>query len=101
MPSLVESLAPTPAVPALAYFDAGTFEEALPNARALYTNAERCARCRNLLAHRFDRLGSTLFHDEDPRVLARAFDAEDRDGCTVRLLAACVILFGRDRERLH
>jgi hypothetical protein len=87
--------------PALAYFAAASFEDARPLARSIFQNAATCARCRNLLAHRFDRLGSTLFRDEDPRMLARAFDAADRDACTVRLLAACVVLFGREREGLH
>ena len=84
-------------VPALAYLDAMTLEEALPQARTIYANAERCSVCRSLLAHRFERLGSTLFRDEDPRMLARAFSAADRDGCTLRLLAACIVLFGRER----
>jgi hypothetical protein len=87
--------------PALAYFEAASFDEAMASARALYRNAKRCRRCANLLGHRFERLGSHLFRDDDPRMLARAFDAADRDGCTVRLLAACIVLFGRERVRLH
>jgi hypothetical protein len=93
--------APRSPHPALQYFEASTFEEAAPAARALYASVDHCPRCHSLLAHRFERLGSTLFHDEDPRALARAFDAADRDGCTVRLLAACIVLFGRDRVSLH
>ncbi len=92
--------APRSTAPALRYFDAATFAEAAPAARALYASVESCPRCHNLLSHRFERLGSTLFRDDDPRVLARAFDPADRDGCTVRLLAACIVLFGRDRERV-
>jgi hypothetical protein len=87
--------------PALAYFAGASFVEARPLARTIYQNASACPRCRRLLEHRFERLGSTLFRDEDPRALARAFDAADRDACTVRLLAACVVLFGRDREGLY
>jgi hypothetical protein len=93
--------APRSTAPALKYFAAATFEEAATAARALYASVEACPRCHNLLAHRFERLGSRLFRDDDPRMLARAFDAADRDGCTVRLLAACIVLFGRDRESLH
>jgi hypothetical protein len=87
--------------PALKYFESATFEDAAAPARALYASADHCPRCRNLLAHRFERLGSALFRDEDPRSLARAFDSADRDGCTVRLLAACIVLFGRERVPLH
>lgn len=97
--------APSPSAdshaPALRYFESASFEEATPPARALYASAEHCPRCRSLLSHRFERLGSALFRDEDPRALARAFAAADRDGCTVRLLAACIVLFGREREPLH
>ena len=89
------------AAPALKYFEAATFDEAAPLARSLYASADHCPRCRSLLAHRFERLGSSLFRDEDPRSLASAFDSADRDGCTVRLLAACIILFGRERVPLH
>jgi hypothetical protein len=93
---------PAPAhLPALRYFDASTIEEAIPAARALHAASAECPRCRNLLAHRFDRIGSTLFHDDDPRELVRAFAWTDRDGCSVRLLAACIVLFGRERESLR
>jgi hypothetical protein len=87
--------------PALRHFAVATFEEAAPLARAIYDSAARCPRCRRVLAHLFDRLGSTIFRDDDPRSLARAFDAADRDACTVRLLAACIVMYGRDRVRLH
>jgi hypothetical protein len=52
-----------------------------------------------VIEQRFDRLGSTLFRDDDPYELARCFDGAD--ACTVRLLAACIVLFGRDRESVH
>jgi len=35
----------------------------------------------------------------DPRELACCFDAAD--ACTLRLLAACIVLFGRPRETVH
>jgi hypothetical protein len=100
-PSPLEITMPSRSTAVLSHFDAVTFDEAKPFARAVYARARACARCSSLLAHRFDRLGSTLFRDEDPRVLARAFDAADRDACTVRLLAACIVLFGRSRVKLH
>ena len=87
--------------PALTYFAAATFDEATRAARVVYLSARDCRRCQRVLAQRFDRLGSTLFRDDDPRKLAASFDRADRDACTVRLLAACIVLFGRDRETLH
>lgn len=91
------AVAEVPPAPALAYFDARSFDDAAPLARALVAAARACPRCRNLLAHRFERLGSTLFRDEDPAQLLHAFDLDDRDGSSLRLLAACVVLYGRDR----
>ncbi len=87
--------------PALRYFESSTFDEARDAACTVYAGVQSCLRCRRVLALRFDRLGSTLFRDDDPRSLVRAFDAADRDGCTIRLLAACVVLFGRDRMSVH
>ena len=85
--------------PALRYFEAATFDEATSLARAVYSGAARCVRCRRVLEQRFDRLGSTLFRDDDPHELARCFDVDDV--CTLRLFAACIVLFGRDRESVH
>jgi len=87
------------AVPALRHFEAATFEEAKSLACAVYFDARHCARCRRVLEERFDRLGSTLFHDDDPHELARCF--EGADACTVRLFAACIVLFARNRESVH
>ena len=86
--------------PALPYFGSATFDEAKLPTRTVCLGARRCARCRRVLAG-VDRLGSALFRDDDPRKLARLFDPADRDGCTVRLLAACIVLFGRSRDRLQ
>jgi hypothetical protein len=85
--------------PALRYFDVTTHGAATRLALAAYLDARRCARCRRILAESFERLGSTLFSDDDPRELARCFDGAD--ACTVRLLAACIVLFGRPREGVH
>jgi len=87
--------------PALRYFKATTFDEAIPVARAVYAGARDCVRCRRVLARRYDCLGSTLFRDDDPYELARSFDVADGDVCTVRMLAACIVLFARDRESVH
>jgi len=85
--------------PALRCLDAPRLGVAKRLALAAYQDALHCERCRRVLAERFDRLGSTLFSDDDPRELAACFDAPD--ACTVRLLAACIVLFGRSRESVH
>ncbi|QSQ11800.1 hypothetical protein [Myxococcus landrumensis] len=59
--------------------------------------ARRCSCCRGLLEHLYDRLGSTLFLDDDPEQLARAFEDDERDRFTPRVLAACIVLAGRAR----
>ena len=87
--------------PALRYFNAATFDEAIPLAHAVYAGARDCLRCRRALSLRFDCLGSTLFRDDDPYELARCFDAAEGDMCTARMLAACIVLFARDRESVH
>ncbi|MBZ4414651.1 hypothetical protein K8640_41190 [Myxococcus sp. XM-1-1-1] len=71
--------------------------EARGRAEHALKGARRCSCCRGLLEHLHDRLGSTLFLDDDPEQLARAFDAEERDGFTARVLAACIVLSGRER----
>lgn len=65
-------------------------------ARAL-EKAWRCTCCRGLLAHVFERVGSTLFLDDDPEVLAQAFDDSERDRFSARVLAACIVMVGRER----
>jgi hypothetical protein len=82
---------------ALRYFHAKTFREAAVAARAHLRNAENCPRCSHALANLHDRLGSTLFRDDDPRALIAAFDPEERNSCTLQILAACIVLNGRDR----
>jgi hypothetical protein len=56
-----------------------------------------CDRCRGLLGHFFDRLGSTLFLDDDPDVLAQAFDPRECDRDGPRVIAARIVLTGRER----
>jgi len=87
--------------PVLRYFEAATFDEAMPLARAVYAGARHCVCCRRVLARQYDCLGSTLFRDDDPYELASSFDVADGDVCTVRMLAACIVLFARDRESVH
>src|SRR5467141_3289234 len=56
--------------PVLRYFEAATFDEAMPLARAVYAGARHCVCCRRVLARQYDCLGSTLFRDDDPYELA-------------------------------
>lgn len=62
--------------------------------------ARHCPCCKTLLAHLTDRLGSVLFADDDPDRLAALFSPEERDEFTPRLLAACILLYGRPRVEL-
>lgn len=71
--------------------------EARARAEHALKGARRCSCCRGVLAHVYDRLGSTLFLDDDPEQLARAFDDDERDAFTARVLAACIVLSGRER----
>ncbi|NTX05714.1 hypothetical protein [Myxococcus sp. CA040A] len=71
--------------------------EARVRAEHALDGARRCPCCRGLLEHVYDRLGSTLFLDDDPELLARAFDDDERDAFTARVLAACIVLSGRER----
>jgi len=59
--------------------------------------ARRCTCCRDMLEHLYERVGSTLFLDDDPEQLAQSFEDGERDGFTARVLAACIVLSGRER----
>jgi hypothetical protein len=72
-------------------------EEARRHARSVLKVASRWDHSRALLSHLFDRLGSTLFVDDDPEELVLAFEPDERDSLSTRTLAACVVLFGRER----
>lgn len=71
--------------------------EARTRAEHALKDARRCSCCKGVLEHVYDRLGSTLFLDDDPEQLARAFDDDERDAFTARVLAACIVLSGRER----
>lgn len=82
-------------------FDCATIAEARPLAEAFLTRVSTtCSRCARVLSQLADRVGSTLFYDDDPRALAQLFDLADRDACTLRLLAACIVCHGRARVSL-
>ena len=66
-------------------------------ASKVLSDALCCPRCQKLLGHVFDKLGSTLFLDDDPAALECAFDPSERDAFAARVLAACIVLSGRPR----
>jgi hypothetical protein len=71
--------------------------DARREARHVLERARRCTCCTSLLSHLYERLGSTLFLDDDPMALARAFEDAERDSDSARVLAACIVLSGRAR----
>jgi hypothetical protein len=82
---------------ALHALGASTLREAQLRADGELQRARACACCSRLLAHLHERVGSTLYLDDDPGDLARAFDPHDCDAFARRVLAACIVLFGRER----
>jgi hypothetical protein len=71
--------------------------EARRRAEHVLAKAERCQRCTSLLNHVFDCLGSTLFLDDDPHVLIGAFKPTECDQFSEQVLAAIIVLKGRNR----
>lgn len=82
---------------AVRLLDARGLADARHRAEHVLESARRCSCCSSLLAHLFDRLGSTLFLDDDPVALSRAFEEAERDSDSARVLAACIVLSGRER----
>ena len=80
------------------YFHATTLWQAQREARTFLREAAACARCCHGLAQMHERLGSTFFHDDDPRVLLRCFEPEDRNPCVLQILAAYIAVHGRKRK---
>lgn len=82
---------------ALQLLGSKSLTDARRRASKVLSDAMRCPRCQQLLGHVFDRLGSTLFLDDDPRALECAFEPGERDAFAARVLAACIVLSGRQR----
>ncbi len=82
---------------ALLLLDSKSLGDARRHASKVLSDALRCPRCQKLLGHVFDRLGSTLFLDDDPALLECAFESSERDEFSPRVLAACIVLSGRPR----
>ena len=71
--------------------------DARREARHVLERARGCTCCASLLSHLYERVGSTLFLDDDPEALSRAFEDAERDSDSSRVLAACIVLSGRER----
>jgi hypothetical protein len=82
---------------ALEVLGVSSLGQARRRATQVLSDALRCPCCQGLLAHLFDRVGSTLFLDDDPSALACAFEPNERDDSAMRVLAACIVLSGRPR----
>lgn len=74
-----------------------SLRDARRRADKVLEDAKRCQRCRNLLDHVFECLGSTLFIDDDPHELLSAFKPTERDQFSEQVLAALIVLNGRPR----
>jgi hypothetical protein len=82
---------------ALNFLSAASLAQARHRARQVLSRAKDCQRCRTLLDRVFDCLGSTLFIDDDPHVLIRAFRPTECDQFGEQVLAALIVLRGRTR----
>lgn len=84
-------------MPALRVLAARDLDEGRRRARELLRAARPCRCCKTATAHVFDRIGSTLFYDDDPAKLREAFDPEERERFTPEILAAAILVHGRAR----
>jgi hypothetical protein len=90
---------PPRCVKALNALHVASMSEARRRADRVLTKARRCPCCSSLLSHVFDRVGSTLFIDDDPRALKSAFTPTECDSFSEQVLAALIVLQGRQRTR--
>jgi hypothetical protein len=86
-----------PSLKAMRLLEASNLNEARAHAAVVLERARQCRRCRSLLSHVFDRLGSTLFLDDDPEALALAFDPDECDPFAPTVIAAFIAVAGRKR----
>lgn len=87
-----------PPLPCLKALCVASFSVARRRADGVLAKARRCPRCRALLAHVFECVGSTLFLDDDPHALIGSFQPAERDQFSERVLAALIVLQGRPRS---
>jgi hypothetical protein len=88
-----------PPLPCFKALSAASLTRARRRAGRVLENAKRCQRCRTLLAHVFDCVGSTLFLDDDPHALISSFKPTLCDQFSEQVLAALIVLQGRPRTR--
>jgi hypothetical protein len=86
---------------ALIVLGADTFSEAVASARREIDRGPFCRCCVSAHVHLTRFVGSTLFLDDDPRQLQLAIPPEERLKWTPRVLAACIVLYGRARVELR
>ena len=85
---------------ALAALDARTATEARAEAERELARARPCGCCVGPRAHLATHVGSILFLDDDPAELQRAIPRAEHAWWTRRLVAACIVLYGRPRLTL-
>lgn len=85
--------------PALRFFPARTLEQARGAALPLLGGPPACVCCPDVLGHVRCRIGSTLFLDDDPQQLWSMFPVLERERFSPELLAACILVVGRERTR--
>jgi len=88
---------PHPRSKALATLASRSPDEARLDAERELARAQPCGCCLTLRIHLTKYIGSTLFTDDDPAALQRAIPRHEHRRWTQRLLAACVVLWGRPR----
>jgi hypothetical protein len=81
----------------LAALGAATLTDARRTAKRELRLASPCGCCTSARAHLARYVGSTLFLDDRPDQLHQALPSEEREHFPLRLIAACIVLYGRAR----
>jgi hypothetical protein len=89
-----------PPLKALATLGASSPSQARADAERELARARPCRCCLTPRIHLTKYVGSTLFLDDDPAELQRAIPRAEHSSWTQRLVAACIILYGRPRLTL-
>jgi hypothetical protein len=88
---------PSKACAALGADDAA---EARLEAERELARGPRCRCCLTPRVHLSRFVGSTLFADDDPATLLQAIPRDAREQFDTRLIAACIVVYGRARVTL-
>jgi hypothetical protein len=97
---LVGAAAPASLPKALVELGANSLPGARVAAEQELANSLPCGCCLTARIHLTQYFGSTLFLDDDPRQLQLAVPVAARRRWTTRLIAACIVLYGRERVAL-